>query len=82
MTTTTATTGDTVKSIFNMACPACGSDEDLLVDITTLAYLSADGTEATGGHDWDDDSACRCSACDHTGQVKDFRTNSGGCANA
>jgi hypothetical protein len=82
MTTTPDTMDNTVKSIFSMACPTCGSDEDLLVDITTLAYLSADGTEATGDHDWDDDSGCRCSACDHTGQVKDFRINSGKNTNA
>lgn len=82
MTTTPDTTDDTVRHIFNMACPACGSDEDLLVDITTLAYLTADGTEATGEHDWDDESGCRCSACDHTGKAKDFRINNGGRHNA
>jgi hypothetical protein len=82
MTTTPATTDDTVRHVFNMACPTCGSDEDLLVDITTLAYLTPDGTEPTGDHDWDDDSDCRCSACDHAGRVSDFRIHNGGTRHA
>ena len=64
---------DTVRNLYDIACPACGSDESLMVVITTWAELSADGTDPAGDHDWDDQSHCRCSACNHHGKVKDFR---------
>lgn len=73
MTTTTISTPETVRKLFDLACPQCKSDEHLMVVITAWAELSPDGTEATGDHEWDDTSACTCSACDLSGNVKNFR---------
>jgi hypothetical protein len=61
-----------VREIHQLACPGCGSDESLQVQITTMADLSADGTEPTGDHEWQDGSFIRCRACHQTGTVKDF----------
>lgn len=66
---------DTVRALFELACPSCGSDNDLEIVITAWAELSTDGTEPTGDHDWDDSSGCRCDACQRTGTVADFRIN-------
>lgn len=58
-----------------MACPVCGSDDDLMVVITAWAHLSLDGTDTAGDHEWDDRSGCRCAACDYIGTVTDFHLN-------
>lgn len=63
---------DNVRTLFEMACPSCGSDTHLMVVITAWAALSTDGTEPDGDHDWDDTSACRCDSCEYTGKVGDF----------
>jgi len=64
---------DTVRDTFGMACPSCGSDAHLQLNITVWANLSADGTEPFGDHHWDDASLCRCHACAHSGNVAAFR---------
>lgn len=62
----------TVKEEWGMACPACGRDDRLQVQVTTWAGLSADGTDADCcPHEWDKASACLCDACAWQGTVAD-----------
>jgi len=63
---------NTVRAIFELACPSCGTDECLQVELTTMSTLSADGTEPFGDHYWDGDSHMRCANCGHRGIVTDF----------
>ena len=62
----------TVRNLFGMACPNCGSDEQLRVVLTVVARLSTDGTEPFGDHDWNDKSLCMCDACEFVGHVRQF----------
>jgi len=82
MTTSSNARTETVRQLFEMACPDCSSDEHLMVVITAWAELSADGTDPSGAHDWDDASSCKCNACDRIGTVKDFRITNGSHADA
>lgn len=61
-----------LRDVFDLACPACGQAEHLLINITTLARVTADGTEPEGDHEWDDASYCRCPECGRGGTVADF----------
>lgn len=63
---------NSVRDTFGLACPVCRSDESLQVQVTTMADLSADGSESVGDQEWQDSSFIRCRACNHTGIVKDF----------
>ncbi len=62
-----------VREAWRLACPNCGSDESLQVQITVMADLSDEGTDPCGDHQWDDESFMRCRACSHAGIVKSFR---------
>jgi predicted nucleic-acid-binding Zn-ribbon protein len=66
-----------VQSLYNLACPACGSDEFLQVMIETWADLSEDGTEPFGDHEWNEYSRCRCVNCGLEGAVEQFRLTTG-----
>lgn len=63
---------DTVRSLFGLCCPSCGSDEHLQVMIEAWADLSIDGTDPFSDHAWDQYSGCRCANCDHHGAVEGF----------
>ena len=63
---------DDLRDTYQMACPKCGQDDELIVEITCQAVLTAEGTEPFGDHEWDDDSFCRCRACKHIGTVAEF----------
>lgn len=60
------------KDAFGLSCPACGQADELCIMITTLARVTADGSEPQGDHEWDDTSYCRCPDCGHAGTVADF----------
>lgn len=62
----------TVRELFGLACPNCGSDEHLCVVIKTLASLSPDGTDPFGDHEWDHESPCLWRECDFAGNVRQF----------
>ena len=62
----------TVREAWELACPKCGSDEEIEVAIDCWATLSPDGTESFGDHYWDQSSACRCGDCEHEATVADF----------
>ena len=61
----------TVRKVWGMACPECGRDDELQVEVRALCYLDADGTDDYGDHEWDPDSWCSCALCDWHGKVKD-----------
>lgn len=63
---------ETLRTIFNMACPKCGNDTSLNVVISCWAELRPDGTDPVGDHEWNEESPCDCSACHHAGIVADF----------
>ena len=63
---------ETVRDLFGLACPKCDDDHRLHLVITTLAALSADGTEPIGDHEWDSTAYCRCNGCRFEGVVSDF----------
>lgn len=60
------------------ACPECGSFGPFEIEESTLVtYFDED----FGRHEYlgyDTDSYCRCPACQHDGQVCDFKTETGG----
>ena len=49
--------------VFGLCCPACGQTDELRIMITTLARLTADGSEPEGDHEWEDTSYCDCPEC-------------------
>lgn len=58
----------TVRDEYGMICPNCGRDDALRVEISTMAALSADGTDADAeAHEWNGASRCACKACDWHG---------------
>ncbi|MDD2878628.1 MAG: hypothetical protein PHZ23_15530 [Acidiphilium sp.] len=63
-----------VRSEWNMACPDCGRDDELSVELKVFATIYEDGTAINDGdHIWDDDSACQCGSCGKKGVVSDFK---------
>lgn len=64
-----------VKTEWEMACPKCGSDEQIMIIATVRIQLMEDGTEGGhggGGFEWDEHSPCTCDKCGHSGEVEDF----------
>lgn len=63
-----------VRDEWNMACPRCGADNELDIEMTVTGRLTPDGTDcdtsASGDHTWTSESACTCQACGWEGQVK------------
>ena len=66
-----------LRDSFNLACRKCGQDEHFDIIITTLARLSADGSDPQGEHEWNDESYCQCPHCRTDGTVADFTTKNG-----
>jgi uncharacterized Zn finger protein len=65
---------NTVRKEWGLACPNCGSDEHLEVELATMARLTPDGPEPPlREHYWDEGSYMRCEACGTIGYVKSFR---------
>ena len=60
------------KTWHGMTCPKCGSDQDLRVAFKGVCKMTANGSEDSGDHDWDDDSACWCASCYYAAKAKDF----------
>ena len=61
-----------LKDVFNLGCPACGQTDELRIMITTLARVTADGSDPEGDHELEDTSYCDCPECGHAGVVVDF----------
>jgi len=56
-----------------MACPSCGSEGPFSIVSTCIAEWTDDGTEEASDLEFDDDSHCRCMACDFCEVVDKFR---------
>ncbi len=63
----------TVREEWGLACPKCRRDDRLQVELTTMADLTAYGTEPFGDQQWDRRSHMRCDACGHSGKVARFQ---------
>lgn len=61
-----------VREEWGLACPSCGSDEGIKLEVSVMAHLSEDGTEPDGDHEWDDNSFCFCRMCQFDGKVSEF----------
>lgn len=53
-------------------CPICGNFEHFKIVALSTFTVDQDGTEDPEGCEWDDNSPCICSECDHHGNVRDF----------
>lgn len=62
---------ETVKEVWGLCCPECGSDKNLVVQVKSWAQLTPDGTEVDGDQEWDKNSHCACDACNWRGTVYD-----------
>lgn len=64
----------TVRDIFQLACPRCGSDEHLKVAVVVWVDITPDGTVDNGwaAHEWWECSRCLCAACDHESSILEF----------
>ncbi|QYY33712.1 hypothetical protein K2O51_31195 (plasmid) [Cupriavidus pinatubonensis] len=62
----------TVFENHGMACPNCGDDNCLNVEIQSVARLLPTGTDIVGDQEWSDRSHVICDACGHEGPVSKF----------
>ena len=62
-----------VRVCWGMACPACGSDEDIEIVMTGWGKLSYDGTEIEADHEWWDSSNAHCTRCGFAGTVRNMK---------
>jgi hypothetical protein len=56
-----------------IACPTCGNDFRIYIQIATLAVVTDDGAETFGDMDWDDSSYAECPDCKRHGTLSEFR---------
>ncbi len=57
----------TVREEYDLICPQCGSDEHLSVELTTMAYMTPEGTDPFGDQEWDHNCYMRCINCINCG---------------
>lgn len=67
---------DSVKEVWEMACPKCGADDQIDISATVWVRLCPDGTDITaaenGDYEWNKDTAAVCHNCGHSGTISDF----------
>lgn len=68
----------TVREFYGLACPQCGSDKRIMVQLAIWARLLPYGWEHAGEEEWYLDSPCTCAVCDHTSTVAAFTVDDGG----
>ncbi|MBA4062567.1 MAG: hypothetical protein C0501_02450 [Isosphaera sp.] len=57
----------------DIRCPKCGQEDRFFITGCAQFEVTDDGSEAVGGHEWDDESSTRCPGCGHDAPLKDFR---------
>ena len=71
----------TAGNQWNLCCPECGREDEIDIAAIVWVRLCPDGTDATlahnGDHEWGDDSAAYCNACDFQGQARHLRERAG-----
>ena len=71
--TVKTTQAATVRSYWDMACPKCGKDDNLVVTVSTEVRLLPDGTEDVGADiEWDECSVVLCGDCRFLGEASVF----------
>jgi hypothetical protein len=72
-------TDETVREAWALQCPKCKSDQHIMIEVSSWARLTPDGTDVQEGeHFWEPNSACRCAKCDHWATVADFSVDEAG----
>lgn len=56
-----------------MQCPECRSQAPFVITALSDFEMYDDGSESHGDIEYDDDSSCRCKACNYTGAVGHFK---------
>lgn len=66
----------TVRDIWYMQCPKCGSDEGIQIHMTVRGRLYPDSIKLDGyQRTWKAEANCYCHLCRHIGIVREFRTD-------
>lgn len=63
---------NTVLEYHGLACPKCGGDTNLNVEVQTIARLLPGGTDIVSDQEWTDKSHVICDECGHEGTVAKF----------
>ena len=58
-----------------IACPQCGNDAMISIEVWTLAVVTDDGAETYGDMQWNSDSYAECPDCEHCGTLGEFRVH-------
>lgn len=61
-----------LRDEFGIACPECKAADTVLIEISCLASLTAEGSEPISHHEWGDGSLCICEKCGHRATVAEF----------
>ncbi len=56
-----------------IACPTCGNESRIYIQVSTLAVVTDDGAETYGDMEWDDSSYAECPECRRHGTLAKFR---------
>lgn len=56
----------------DMCCPECGYRNFISISVTTWMELFSDGMGEHEDTEWEQNSACKCRACNHDATVADF----------
>lgn len=57
--------------LYRFKCPKCGQYERFEIAAETLLEVTDEGSEDIGGHEWGDQSFCRCPECEWQGTVRE-----------
>lgn len=55
-----------------MACPECKSEGPFLILASAYAEVSDQGVTDVDSFEWDEESNCKCTKCEHKGTVQQF----------
>lgn len=70
----------TIREIYGLVCPACGTDNGIVLEASTWIDVSATLLRKAKWADfeWYLDAFCRCENCKHHGTVGEFTPEDGG----
>lgn len=65
--------GKNENCLQHMGCPNCGQREHFQIEVTTMADVNDDGTDANvRDHEWEGSSLIYCEKCNHGGTASEF----------
>ena len=59
-----------------IACPKCGQNARMIIEVRSLAVVTDEGAETFGDMDWDDDNYAECPECGFPDTLAAFRCHS------